>query len=131
MTRFSLLLTLGCGLACAPAGAQTADGPACTETGLLDFSEVAPGLIGGLQALQAQLHFPDRERQAGTAGTVVVRFVVETTGFVCGAEVARSVSPGLDRAAVEAVTRARFTPGWQHNRRVPVRMTMPVRFVLH
>ncbi len=94
------------------------------------FVEVPPEIIGGLAGVQARVTYPRFEREIGNQGTVVVRFVVEPSGEPSGIEVARSVSPGLDAAAVAAVRQTRFTPGIQNGRPVRVRMTLPVRFTI-
>ncbi|HEX8299058.1 MAG TPA: TonB family protein, partial [Rubricoccaceae bacterium] len=92
--------------------------------------EVAPELIGGIAGLQARVEYPRFDREAGNQGTVIVRFVVDETGVPSQIETVRSVSAGLDRAAVDAVRAARFTPGVQNGRVVKVRMTLPVRFTI-
>jgi protein TonB len=92
--------------------------------------EVSPELIGGIVGLQARVEYPRFDREARNEGTVVVRFVVDENGVPSQVEVVRSVSAGLDRAAVDAVRAARFTPGVQNGRVVKVRMTLPVRFTI-
>lgn len=97
---------------------------------IVDISEIDPTIIGGLEGVQARVTYPRIEREIGNQGTVVVRFVVEPSGEASGIEVARSASPGLDRAAMDAVRQTRFTPGIQNGRPVRVRMTLPVRFTI-
>lgn len=104
---------------------ETPDPPAPPFT---ETPQVAPGLIGGLAAFQSGITYPRFEREAGNTGQVVVRFVVSPTGVPGSIEVVRSVTPGLDRAAVDAVREARFTPGIQNGCPVPVRMTLPITF---
>ena len=87
-------------------------------------------MIGGVERLQAGIDYPRFDRDAGIAGQVVVQFVVSETGVPSDIVVVRSVSPGLDRAAVDAVQRARFEPGRQNGRAVRVRFTLPVTFRL-
>ncbi len=94
---------------------------------MLDFSEVSPDLIGGIEGIQSRVVYPDYERDRGIEGMVTVRFVVEPTGVVCGAEVARSVSLGLDREALDAVRQSRFMPGRQNGAPVAVRHSLLVR----
>lgn len=105
--------------------AETPDVPA---PAFVETSEIAPSLVGGFDAFQAGIVYPRFEREAGTEGRVIVRFVVGTDGVPGSIEVVRSVSPGLDRAAADAVRAARFTPGMQNGRPVAVRMTLPVTF---
>jgi len=95
---------------------------------ILEFSEVSPVLIGGIERLQQGIQYPDMEQRARIEGRVIVRFIVGADGRTSAVEVVRSVSPGLDRAAVQAVQRARFEPGKQNGQAVPVRQTLPVTF---
>jgi protein TonB len=88
-----------------------------------------PELIGGLASIQPT--YPEMERRAGIEGRVFLQFVVNEDGSVTEVTVTRGVSPGLDRAAVEAVQRARFRPGMQRGRAVRVRFSLPVNFRLN
>jgi protein TonB len=71
------------------------------------------------------------EHRAGIEGRVIVQFVVNEDGAVSDIVVTRGVSPGLDRAAVEAAQRARFRPGMQAGRPVRVRFALPINFRLN
>jgi protein TonB len=71
------------------------------------------------------------ELRAGIEGRVIVQFVVHPDGHLSDFQVVRSVTPGLDAAAVEAIrTQARFRPGRQRGVAVRVRFTIPVTFRL-
>lgn len=94
----------------------------------VERSEIAPEIVGGFAAFQASIAYPRFEREARNTGRVTVRFIVGTDGVPGTIEVVRSVSPGLDRAAMDAVRAARFTPGIQNGQAVAVRMTLPVSF---
>ncbi len=96
---------------------------------VFDFVGEMPELIGGVAALQAALVYPEEARRDSVEGRVILRFVVTAEGASDQIEVARSVDPRLDAAAVEALRAARFTPGRQDGRAVAVRMTLPVSFV--
>lgn len=115
-----------------PIPAEPVERPAEPEptNPVLEFSEFPPSLIGGIEGLQAGIEYPSFDRSAGIQGRVVVQFVVDEAGVPSQIVVARSVSPGLDAAAVEAVGRARFVPGRQNGRTVKVRFTLPVTFRL-
>ncbi len=92
--------------------------------------EKMPKLIGGLQALEKNIQYPELARKAGIEGTVIVSFVVNKGGVPIDLKIARGVGGGLDQAAINAVQKVRFTPGIQRGRPVPVRMDIPVRFEL-
>ncbi|HEX9952542.1 MAG TPA: energy transducer TonB [Rubricoccaceae bacterium] len=101
-----------------------------TPADTLDFSDVTPEIIGGLAALQQNIVYPDADRAAGRQGTVILRFVVTAEGEAAAVQVARSVSPGLDAAAVAGVRAARFVPGRENGQPVNVRIALPIRFTL-
>lgn len=101
-----------------------------SEMQVLDFAEVQPSIIGGLNSLYLRIRYPKAARDAGIQGRVVLSFIVETDGSTSDIQVLESLHPLCDRAAVEAVAETHFTPAVQHGRRVRVRMHLPIRFVL-
>ena len=92
--------------------------------------EQMPEMIGGWQALLADLKYPQLARQAGLEGMVVVKVLIDQTGTPSNPQVVKSVHEVLDNAAIEAVLKQRFEPGRQRNRPVRVEMAIPVRFQL-
>jgi protein TonB len=59
-----------------------------------------------------------------------VQFVIDERGNVNNPVVVRGIGGGCDEAAVEAVKKAKFTPGMQRGRPVKVSYTLPVTFRL-
>jgi TonB family protein len=92
--------------------------------------EDMPSPIGGLEALQARVAYPELARRAGIEGTVFVQFIVNEQGDTEDISVVRGIGAGADEAAVRAVQETRFTPGRQRGQEVKVRMSLPVRFRL-
>ena len=70
---------------------------------ILDSADVMPRPVDGIERLEQSIQYPDFERRAGIEGAVVVQCVVGETGTASNVEVTGSVTPGLDRAAVQAV----------------------------
>jgi len=119
--RPAVLLLLALVVLAAPAAAQQ-------EEVVFEVVEQMPMLIGGLGSIQPV--YPEMERRAGVQGRVFLQFIVNEDGSVSDIVVTRSVSPGLDAAAVAALRSARFTPGIQRGRPVKVRFSLPVNFRL-
>lgn len=92
--------------------------------------EQMPELVGGLKKLQGGIKYPEIAKKAGVAGTVFVQFVVDENGNVQDAHVARGIGAGCDEEALRAVRQAKFRPGKQRGKSVPVRFALPIRFVL-
>lgn len=84
------------------------------------------------QNLSTQLRYPQRARETGQQGVVLLMFVVGTDGSVGDIQVIRSISPDLDRAAVKGAQSSMpcFKAGRQGEQAVPVYYKLPVNFVL-
>ncbi|HAC16610.1 MAG TPA: energy transducer TonB [Bacteroidetes bacterium] len=93
--------------------------------------ERMPELIGGLQTIQSKIVYPEIARLAGIEGRVMVSFVIDEEGNVLNPVVVRGIGGGCDEAAVDAVRKAKFTPGMQRGRPVRVQFTLPVTFKLN
>ena len=93
--------------------------------------EQMPELIGGINGLHAKVRYPEIARKANVEGRVVVQFIVDENGNVHDAEVLRGIGAGLDEEATRVVMEeAKFNPGRQRGRAVPVRMSVPIVFKL-
>jgi len=78
-----------------------------------------------------QPEYPSAERRAGREGTVIVTAVVGKDGGVRDPKVIRSVSPGLDAAAVQAVLQWRYRPALLEEREVAVYTVVRLSFNLN
>jgi len=76
------------------------------------------------------LSYPEPLRQAGVAGRVLVRAVIDTLGRAEPASVVVLESPnrGFDRAAIDYVRRALFRPARVLGRPVRVLVDVPIEF---
>ncbi len=94
--------------------------------------EVEPELIGGLQALYSRIVYPEFARRAGVEGQALIAFVLGKDGVPREFEILAERPPQLEfgKAAIEALSGVRFTPGMQRDRLVEVRMQQAVRFQL-
>ena len=104
--------------------------PTPQEPEIFEVAEVSPALVGGIAALQALVEYPEFARRAGVEGRVTVQFVVDERGNVVDPVVVQSPNDLLSEAALEAVRKAKFTPGQQRGRPVKVRFAVPVTFRL-
>ena len=92
--------------------------------------EDMPELVGGLGAIQSKIKYPEIAKKAGVEGRVFVQFVVNTDGNVVDPVVVRGIGAGCDEEAVRAVSQAKFKPGRQRGKAVPVKMSLPITFKL-
>ena len=94
-----------------------------------------PYFPGGEAALRKYIEdhikYPPKAAKAGIQGTVVVRFVVGSLGFVGDVEVISPVRKDIDAEAVRVVKMLpRFSPARQDFKRVSVWYTLPITFNL-
>jgi TonB family protein len=73
--------------------------------------------------------YPDEERQNRIEGTVIVQALVGRDGRVKEAKITQSV-PGLDQAALAAITQWTFRPAESYGKPVAVWVAVPVKFSL-
>ena len=76
--------------------------------------EEVPQFPGGMVEFQKfmmmNLHYPAEAFEANEQGTVVVQMCINADGSVCDAKVVKSVSPSLDAAALELISKS---PRWE------------------
>jgi TonB family protein len=94
---------------------------------IVDFP---PELIGGLAGLQESLQYPSIAQRAGVQGRVFLQFVVQPDGSTSDVIVTRGIGAGCDEEAIRVVREARFVPGVQDGKRIPVKMSIPITFKL-
>ena len=101
------------------------------DDGIYEVVSTAPRLIGGLQGLQDRVVYPAAAKADGIQGKVFVQFIVNEQGEVDDPQVARSPSPLLSEAALDATRASRFEPGrTDDGTAVKVRFSLPINFVL-
>ncbi|HEX8528453.1 MAG TPA: TonB family protein [Cytophagales bacterium] len=96
--------------------------------------EVIPEYPGGIRGLSKYLSksitFPKEARRQRVNGTVFVGFIIQADGKVSDVHVLKGIHPACDAEAVRVVE---IMPAWQAGRQqgrpVPVRYSLPIRFV--
>lgn len=112
--------------------------PQKVEEEVVDFFavEIVPNMKGSTKALYDYLvkHnlYPEMARKAQIEGDVIVQFTVATDGKPKEVSVYQERPKGLGfgEAAVKAISAMQFTPGYQRDRPVAVRMQQVIRFRL-
>jgi periplasmic protein TonB len=92
--------------------------------------EEMPEPIGGIQAIQSKIIYPEIAKRAGVEGKVYVLAFVDETGTVTNAKVIKGLGAGCDEAALSAVKQTKFKPGKQRGKAVKVQVSIPIVFRL-
>ncbi len=97
--------------------------------GFSPFDE-PPEAIGGFAAIQENVRYPEKAKEAGVEGKVYVIAVIDTNGRVEKAWVEDCFAPGLglEQAAVAAVRATRFKPAKYRGKPAPAQIGIPVIF---
>lgn len=92
--------------------------------------EEMPEPIGGIQAIQEKITYPEIAKRAGVEGKVYVLAFVDENGDVKKAQIIKGIGAGCDEAALDAVLKTKFKPGRQRGKPVNVQVSIPVVFKL-
>ncbi len=114
---------------------ETAEEEEEDEAQVFYIVEDMPEFPGGELALRKfignSIKYPVIAQENGIQGKVYVTFVVDKTGGVTGATIARGVDPSLDKEALRVVNNLpKWKPGKQRGKPVRVSYTVPINFVL-
>ncbi len=93
--------------------------------------EEMPEPIGGIQAIQKEIVYPEFAKKAGVEGKVFVTAFVDETGTVTKVKLVKGIGAGCDEEAINAVKQTKFKPGRQRGKPVKVQVTIPIVFKLH
>lgn len=94
----------------------------------LDVADRTPRIVGGKGSLYLNIKYPQKARTQGIEGRLELEFLVEPDGSVSDIEVAKSLHPLCDSAAVEGVRSVDFIPAKVDGDPIPIRLRLPVRF---
>lgn len=97
--------------------------------------EEMPEFPGGQQELMnfiaKNIKYPVEAQENGIQGRIACTFIVDASGNIVNAKVARSVDPSLDSEALRIVySMPKWKPGRQRGKAVPVEYTVPINFRL-
>lgn len=97
---------------------------------VLEVNDRSPEIVGGMGSLYLHIKYPPKAQHKGIQGRLLLEFTVDTEGNAHSIEVAKSLHPLCDSAAVEGVRSVDFVPAKHNGTKVPVRMRLPIRFQL-
>ncbi len=93
--------------------------------------DTPPKIIGGFQALQEQIKYPEEAKQQNIEGKVILEVFITEEGKVKETSVVRGIeNGGLNQAAMHAVEQITFEPALLQNQPVAVKIQLPIVFKL-
>lgn len=110
--------------------------PKKEEKVVYTFVQKQPEFPGGKDALfkfmRENIQYPEIAAENGIQGTVIVQFTVNENGALTDLQVLRSVDASCDKEAIRVINRMpRWVAGEQNGKKVSVRFTLPIRFLLN
>jgi periplasmic protein TonB len=112
------------------------NGPVAENNVPFEVVEKMPEFPDGQSAMykfiNKHLRYPSAAQSQGLEGNVILTFVVSATGEISDIKILQDIGGGAGEEARRVVAKMpRWRPGQQHQRAVPVRFTLPVRFRLN
>jgi len=84
-----------------------------------------------LEYIYSEIKYPDMASKNGIEGTVVLVFIVDTTGEISNIEILKEIGGGCGKEVIRVVSgMPDWIPGKQRGREVRVRFKLPVKFTL-
>ncbi|MCB0476946.1 MAG: energy transducer TonB [Crocinitomicaceae bacterium] len=113
-------------------------GPKTEDLDVIEsWAQVMPSYPGGdkamMEFISKNVDYPFLAKEMGEQGTAYVSFVVEKDGSISNVKILRqTLQYGLNEAAMDVVQKMpKWNPGEQRGKKVRVRFTIPIKFVLH
>jgi TonB family protein len=134
--EFSILNNVGDSTGKGSGGSGTGTGAGSGTINLFKKSdyliavEMQPEPIGGFEAIDRKVIYPQSARNNSIQGKVFLQVYINENGEVVFAEVLKGLGYGCDDAAIRAVKLVRFKAGKQNGRYVKVQMSIPVNIKL-
>lgn len=99
------------------------------------YVEQMPEFPGGSGALRdfldQNIQYPEKAKENGTQGRVIVKFVVRADGRITNAEIIRGIGDGCDEEALRVIGKMPlWKPGKQNGKAVDIFYTLPLTFQL-
>jgi TonB family protein len=94
------------------------------------WQRVGEGITAPVLVQRAEPVYPDEYRRARVEGIVILQLAISETGAIEDVSVLKSVAPGLDMAAVDAVRGWTFKPATKEGKPVPVLFNLTINFKL-
>jgi TonB family protein len=104
--------------------------PDASLAGSGPWVKIEPPITAPVAVDRVEPVYPDDYRRARISGTVVLEAGVSEKGTVDNIAVLRSVAPGLDMAAANAVRQWKFKPAMRDGKPVPVLFNLSINFQL-
>ena len=106
-----------------------------TDDKVYEVCEQMPIFEGGdaalLKYLRENLKYPDKTKDRGVQGRMVVGFIVEKDGSLTNVKVLRAVDIAIDAEVLRVVKgMPKWIPGRQNGKRVRVRYLLPIHICL-
>ena len=106
-----------------------------TDDKIYEVCEQMPIFEGGdaalLKYLRENLKYPDKTKDRGVQGRLVIGFIVEKDGSLTDVKVLRPVDIDLDAEALRVIKgMPKWIPGRQNGKRVRVRYLLPIHICL-
>lgn len=93
--------------------------------------EYPGGMTETMKYLSRSIKYPQKARDKGEQGRVVLQFVVERDGSITDVEVVKGVSSSIDKEAIRVIKKMpKWNPGILNGKPVRVRYTLPIMFRL-
>jgi len=92
--------------------------------------EKAPAPVGGNEAIQKNINYPQAALKSKTEGKVYCLALINQNGDVDDVKIVKGLGSGCDEEAVKAIKKTKFTPGQNLGANVKAKLALAIQFKL-
>lgn len=96
-----------------------------------DVVDKMPEIQGGIKEVYKNIRYPQGAIASRVEGRVFVKFIVDEQGNVKSPQIIKDIGAGCGKAAIDAIKKAKFSPGTLQGQPVKVYYTLPVTFKIN
>ncbi|MDR3610538.1 MAG: energy transducer TonB [Ignavibacteriaceae bacterium] len=100
------------------------------KEGYYYWAQKTPELIGQFDDLKKNIKYPEYEKNKRIQGRVFLQVFINETGSIDKTEIVVGIDSALNKAAIDGIKAAKFTPAFVNGKPVKARLGMPIEFKL-
>ena len=89
-----------------------------------------PEIIGGVDSLISNIHYPFIARNMGYGGSVLCEFTISSEGKVSTVKVLKSIGAGCDEMVQEGIKKTKYNPAQKNGKSIDQLMRASIKFII-
>jgi TonB family protein len=89
-----------------------------------------PEIIGGVDSLISNIHYPAIARNMGYGGSVLCEFTITSEGKVSNFKILKPIGAGCDEMVQDGIKKTKYIPAQKNGKRIDQLMRASIKFII-